>query len=118
MMATDDFEVLDQPQLPSFMRDPFGMLGRRWRWMLVALTVGVVSSATFITLIKPRYVLAINTNDAAGLRSGSAVELNGVPIGVVSQNTMRDDSDFPVQILVLIDEGIRLAADIIPFATS
>ena len=55
-MATDDLEVLDQPQLPIFLRDPFGILRRRWPWMLLALTVGVLSTTAFVALMKSRYV--------------------------------------------------------------
>jgi len=55
-MATDDLEVLDQPQIPSFLRDPFGILRRRWSWMLLALTVGVLSTTAFVALMKSRYV--------------------------------------------------------------
>ncbi len=55
-MATDDLEVLDRAQIPSFLRDPFGILRRRWSWMLLALTVGVLSTTAFVTLMKLRYV--------------------------------------------------------------
>jgi phospholipid/cholesterol/gamma-HCH transport system substrate-binding protein len=69
-------------------------------------------------LIKPRYRILINTDNAAGLRAGSTVELAGVPIGTVDRIDMIEDGGLPVRIVVLIDEGIRIASDIVPFATS
>lgn len=69
-------------------------------------------------LIRPHYEVLILTDNAAGLRSGSTVELNGVPIGTVQGIGMESDGDFPVRVSLLIDEGIRIASDVVPFATS
>ncbi|MHC4415306.1 MAG: MlaD family protein [Planctomycetota bacterium] len=69
-------------------------------------------------LIKPRYALTINTDNAAGLRAGSAIELNGVPIGVVNRIVTRPDPQFPVQVVALIGVEERIPSDVVPYATS
>jgi uncharacterized protein involved in exopolysaccharide biosynthesis len=55
-MAMDDFEGLEQTSIPSFLRDPFGILRRRWRWMFLALVVGALAATAFVAGMKPRYV--------------------------------------------------------------
>ena len=42
--------------------------------------------------VVPRYVVTINTDHASGLRRGSSVEFNGVPIGVIDDVTVRSVS--------------------------
>ncbi len=69
-------------------------------------------------LLKPRYALTINTTNAAGLRDGSPIELNGVPIGVVDHIGIRQDPQYPVEILALISTSQQIPADAIPYATS
>lgn len=65
---------------------------------------------------KKRYVLTIHTNHAAGLRQGSSVEYNGVPIGFVKKVDLSPDPRYPVQIEVLIDNDQRIPANAIPYS--
>ncbi len=69
-------------------------------------------------LIRKRYTLTINTSHAAGLRAGSTIELNGVPIGVVQQVMTRRNVRFPVRMVALIESGEQIPANVVPFATT
>ncbi|MEE8147079.1 MAG: MlaD family protein [Longimicrobiales bacterium] len=69
-------------------------------------------------LIKPSYLLTINTDNAAGLRAGSTIELNGVPIGIVDGIVTTPDPRYAVRILALITMSQRIPADVIPHATT
>ena len=69
-------------------------------------------------LIRQRYTLTINTNHAAGLRAGSTIELNGVPIGVVEEVMTRRNVRFPVQVVALIKSGEQIPKNVVPFATT
>jgi phospholipid/cholesterol/gamma-HCH transport system substrate-binding protein len=69
-------------------------------------------------LLKPRYALTVNCTNALGLRAGSGIELNGVPIGQVDEVLPADDPRFPVRILALVDRSVRIPAEVKPFATS
>ena len=52
---TDGFEHRGAPE---FLRDPIGILRRRWRWMLLALAVGAVATVLVTVRMKPRYLAA------------------------------------------------------------
>jgi succinoglycan biosynthesis transport protein ExoP len=54
-MAVQDFEELDQPGLPPFVRDPLGVVRRRWRWMLATLLIGLIGTALLGLRLEPRY---------------------------------------------------------------
>src|SRR5262245_26884636 len=41
--------------LPEVLRDPVGILRRRWRWMLAALVAGVAAATAFVARMEPRY---------------------------------------------------------------
>jgi phospholipid/cholesterol/gamma-HCH transport system substrate-binding protein len=77
-------------------------------------------------LLRPRYTITIRTADAAGLRSGSVVELNGVPIGVVDQVTIElgvratsdDGTTYPVVITALINSDVSIPAAALPYAAT
>jgi phospholipid/cholesterol/gamma-HCH transport system substrate-binding protein len=97
------------------------------RNFLIGLT-GVVALLSLIALLmlfgeldrftEPRYVLTINTDHAAGLREGSPVELNGVPIGVVDEVRVQTHREYPVRITALIEEDVLIAADAAPYAAA
>ncbi len=42
--------------LPDFLRDPKGMLQRRWRWMVLALVVGLAATGSYVLTIPIRYL--------------------------------------------------------------
>jgi uncharacterized protein involved in exopolysaccharide biosynthesis len=46
---------LESGGLPEWLRDPFGILRRRWRWMLLALLAGLAAAGAFAATRKPRY---------------------------------------------------------------
>ena len=50
---TDGFEDRGAPE---FLRDPMGIIRRRWRWMLPVLAAGAVATVLFVVLLKPRYL--------------------------------------------------------------
>lgn len=64
--------------------------------------------------LKPRYELLVALNNAGGLREGSLVTLNGVPVGAVDAVGFIDDADHPVAVYTLIDEAIRLPQGVKP----
>lgn len=93
--------------------------------------IGLTSLAAIIGLIvllmlfgeledvfKPRYLLTINATHAAGLRRGSTIELNGVPVGVVDEIDATSDPQFPVRVEALIDRATRIPSTVEPFATA
>lgn len=68
--------------------------------------------------VHPRYLLTINTDHAAGLRPGSSVELNGVPIGVVDAILVQEHARFPVRVRALIDQDVSIATTALPYAAA
>lgn len=66
----------------------------------------------------PSYQLTINTYHASGLREGSAVELNGVPIGNIDTIVTKRNSHYGVQIIAQIDTQQRIPSNVRPFADS
>jgi phospholipid/cholesterol/gamma-HCH transport system substrate-binding protein len=58
----------------------------------------------------PRYRITVRTDHAAGLRPGSGVDFNGVPVGTITEVTVEPDIDpsHPVRIVLMIDEQTRL----------
>ncbi|MCH8890730.1 MAG: hypothetical protein IH827_06605 [Myxococcales bacterium] len=50
---TDGFEDRGAPE---FLRDPIGIIRRRWRWMLLVLGAGAVATVLLFVLLKPRYL--------------------------------------------------------------
>ncbi|MDJ0788380.1 MAG: hypothetical protein QNK05_16355 [Myxococcota bacterium] len=55
MAEGEIYEEQGAPQIPPFLRDPLGILKRRWRWMLAVAIVGMVASAAAVSTLKPRY---------------------------------------------------------------
>src|SRR5687767_4713457 len=84
---------------------------------LIGLAALLMSFGELDPLLNPRYKLTIETDNAAGLRPGGAVEFNGVPVGVVDAVFMVQDPEEPVRIVCLLDEHVRPPADIQPLAT-
>jgi phospholipid/cholesterol/gamma-HCH transport system substrate-binding protein len=57
---------------------------------------------------KPRYHILLQTTNASGLRGGSPVEYNGVPVGVIDRIGIEANPQFPVGAHLLIQEHVRL----------
>lgn len=55
-----------------------------------------------------RWSMKVAFNEAGGLRKGSLVTLNGVPIGAVDRVEIWGDRDHPVLITVAIDDGVLI----------
>jgi phospholipid/cholesterol/gamma-HCH transport system substrate-binding protein len=70
------------------------------------------------TFVRSRYAVTFDCGNAAGLRSGSPIELNGVPIGQVHDVSNTRDAEYPVRIVGHIDNDVMIPADIVPFATA
>jgi uncharacterized protein involved in exopolysaccharide biosynthesis len=51
----DDMEESEGGGIPYFLQDPSGTLRRRWRWMLLALVVGLSAATAFVAQQEPLY---------------------------------------------------------------
>jgi len=70
-------------------------------------------------LVGGLYEVRLQCPNAVGLRSGSSIELNGVPIGHIGEVTnTRDDQQYPVRIVALISEAVAIPAEVVPYATA
>ena len=85
---------------------------------LAGLVVLLMLFGELDSVFNPRYVVTINTHDAAGLRKGSAIELNGVPIGAVDEIATQRDGPYTVRIVALISMSQRIPTDVELFADS
>ena len=85
---------------------------------LVGLGVLLMSFGELDRIFNPRYVVTINTHHAAGLRKGSGIELNGVPIGVIDEIGTQHDSPYTVKVTALVNTSERIPVDVKPFADS
>jgi uncharacterized protein involved in exopolysaccharide biosynthesis len=54
--AHDDFEETEPERLPDFLRDPIGIVRRRWTWLLLALALGLGATGVSIAAREPRYL--------------------------------------------------------------
>lgn len=58
----------------------------------------------------PRYEVRVRANSGAGLRSGSQVTLQGVPVGQVRSVTVRPGASPPVEVVLAVDASIDIPA--------
>ncbi len=88
----------------------------------IGAIAGVVALLFFFgeieSLVRPRYVVTINCRNAAGLRAGSNIEFNGVPVGFVERILNIPDPERPVRVITRIDRNVVIPDNIVPFATS
>ncbi|MCH8343100.1 MAG: MCE family protein [Planctomycetes bacterium] len=66
----------------------------------------------------PRYDITINATHSAGLRKGSTIELNGVPVGVVDRLTTGQGTQYPVHITAQINQSQQIPADVVLYAAT
>jgi phospholipid/cholesterol/gamma-HCH transport system substrate-binding protein len=67
-------------------------------------------------LLNPRYAIVLQTNHASGLRAGSAVELNGVPVGIVDAVESRTQGQYPVEVVAMIDLDVDVPSTVRVFS--
>jgi phospholipid/cholesterol/gamma-HCH transport system substrate-binding protein len=85
---------------------------------LIGLSVLLFRFGELDALIHPTYRVHLNTDNAAGLRPGSNVEYNGVPVGQVDSIYVQTDPSYPVGIDLLIGPNTKLPSTVKPFAVS
>ncbi len=61
-----------------------------------------------------RWPVQVAFNDSGGLRKGSLVTLNGVPVGAIERVEIWTDADRPVLITAAIDDGVRIPDPSVP----
>lgn len=90
--------------------------------LLGATVIGALAAGTWLLirfgesrlLAPPRYEVRLETDGAAGLRVGSAVEMHGIPIGTVQAMHLVTDRPRPVEIVMHIDDSVRIPGDVRP----
>ena len=55
-MVVEDRDEFEGESFLLFLGDPLGILRRRWPWMTLALLAGLLATASFGYLWKPRFV--------------------------------------------------------------
>ena len=85
---------------------------------LVGLVLLLALFGELERVFNPQYVVTINTNHAAGLRKGSGIELNGVPIGVIDEIGTQRESRYTVKVIALVKTSERIPISARPFADS
>ncbi|MHC4709938.1 MAG: MlaD family protein [Planctomycetota bacterium] len=85
---------------------------------LVVLVALLMLFGELESVLKPRYVVTIDCTNAVGLRAGSTIELNGVPIGQVDGVVAVQQPRYPVRIQALIDRHVGIPDDVELYATS
>jgi phospholipid/cholesterol/gamma-HCH transport system substrate-binding protein len=85
---------------------------------LLGLAVLLFRFGELDALLHPGYRVHLNTSNAAGLRTGSGVEYNGVPVGLVESIYVQQSADFPVGIDLTIDREANLPQSVKPFAVA
>ena len=85
---------------------------------LVALVALLMLFGELESVLKPRYLVTIDCTNAVGLRAGSTIELNGVPIGQVDGVVAVQQPRYPVRIQALIDRHVGIPNDVELYATS
>jgi phospholipid/cholesterol/gamma-HCH transport system substrate-binding protein len=60
------------------------------------------------------YAVTLECPNAAGLRAGSAIELNGVPAGHVKNVVNTNDPEYPVRVVANIDDEVLIPDNAVP----
>ena len=98
-----DFEQ-DQENLPEFIKDPVGVLHRRWRPLVVACGVGVVATLVAVVLHVPLFLA-----EATVLVAEQQISTEFVPTTVRQNpidrvNTLLGEVFTPTHLLGLIEQ--------------
>lgn len=95
----------------------------RVRNVLVGIcTIGALGGAALLLFLfgeiepflSPRWSIQVAMNEAGGLRKGSLVTVNGVPVGAIDSIGFWSDREHPVLITALINEDIRIPDPSVP----
>ena len=91
--------------------------------VLLGLTslVAVIGAAVLLMLfgeldsiVGGHYAVTLDCPNAAGLRSGSGIELNGVPVGQVTEVVNTNDPEYPVRIVGTIHDDVLIPDNAVP----
>src|SRR3954454_18481547 len=85
---------------------------------LIGLSVLLFRFGELDNLLHPRYRIHLNTDNAVGLRSGSGVEYNGVPVGEVKSIYVQKDPISPVGIDLEMEADTVIPSEVKPYAVS
>lgn len=92
------------------------ILGLTSLFAVIGATVLLMLFGELDSFVGGHYAVTLDCPNAAGLRSGSAIELNGVPVGHVKQVVNTNDPEYPVRIVVSIDEDVLIPDNAVPVA--
>lgn len=68
--------------------------------------------------MSPRWKIKVAMNEAGGLRKGSLVTVNGVPVGAIDSVALWGDRDHPVLLTAVIEENVRIPDPSVPSVQS
>ena len=66
----------------------------------------------------PRWKIMVAMNEAGGLRKGSLVTVNGVPVGAIDSVELWGDPSHPVLVTAVIEENVRIPDPSVPSVQS
>ncbi|MBC23261.1 MAG: hypothetical protein CMJ32_05020 [Phycisphaerae bacterium] len=75
---------------------------------LAGLALLLMFFGEFDTYINARYPMRVSLNSAGGLRQGSPVTMDGVPVGIVQSVSLTGQPDAPVMLVILVNDSIRV----------
>lgn len=75
---------------------------------LIGLAVLLFNFGELDQYFHPRYRITLYTDNASGLRPGSGVDYNGVPVGVVESVTVEPNLANPVRVVLSIEDGAQI----------
>ncbi|MSR18378.1 MAG: MCE family protein [Phycisphaerales bacterium] len=78
----------------------------------IGLTWLLLSFGELSALFESNYTVTLRANSATGIRDGSMVTMNGVPIGTVSSIAVHPGESPPVLILLAIREDVAIPATV------
>lgn len=71
----------------------------------------LLAFGSFRDLARPAQEVVVRMNHAGGIRYGSQITLDGVPIGTVAEVTLEIEEALPVRLLCSIDDWVRIPVD-------
>ncbi len=81
---------------------------------VIGATVLLMLFGELDSIVGRHYTVTLDCPNAAGLRSGSGIELNGVPVGQVKEVVNTDDPEYPVRIVGNIDDDVLIPLNAVP----